>query len=118
MFVIGVLREEEAACAADTGRGQLAQEGAQAVQRRLRRRQSRLYHQARREVPRQIRDRLAHRQGLFRTGESMSEDTLCRQFTFGMMALFNMSLYPQLYQNVLRYLRYTVSRKFLESRII
>lgn len=76
MFVTGVLREEEAACAADTGRGQLAQEGAQAVQRRLRRRQSRLYHQARREVPRQIRDRLAHRQGLFRTGESMSEDTL------------------------------------------
>lgn len=44
--------------------------------------------------------------------------TLCCQFTFGMMASFNMSLYPQLYQNVLRHRRYTVSRKFLESRII
>ena len=45
------------------------QEGAQAVQRRLRRREARLHRQARREVPRPIRHRLTPRQGILWTGE-------------------------------------------------
>lgn len=70
-FAAGVLREEEAESAAVPRRGWLQQEGAQALQRRLRRQQSRLHHQAGREVPRPVRDQLADREGLLWTGEML-----------------------------------------------
>ena len=66
--IAGVLRQEEAAGAAAAGRGLAAQEGAQGLQRRLRRRQPRLHRPPRRALPRPVRDRLAHRQRILRPG--------------------------------------------------